>query len=77
MTYEEIMRAWKQVYNGWFEEPMKDKDTLIEELQSVVNKCDKFIENSPLGDESDEYAEVFELDTKLASYIDILKRGDK
>ena len=77
MTYEAIKKAWKELYDSWFEDPMKSSETAIEDLQGIVDMCDKFIENSPLNDESDEFAEVFELDTRLSSYIDILKRGDK
>lgn len=72
MTYEEIMIAWKELYNSWFDDPMKSSETLIKELEKVANMCTQYV------DERDEkYEEVFELGTRINSYIDILKRGDE
>jgi hypothetical protein len=76
MTYEEIMTAWRKLYNEWGSKPKEKNKTLIADLQGIVFMCDKYIAEA-YDDESDEYGEIFELDTRLSSYIDILKSERK
>jgi hypothetical protein len=76
MTYEEIMTAWRKLYNEWGSKPKEKNKTLIADLQGIVFMCDKYIAET-YDDESDEYGEIFELDTRLSSYIDILKSERK
>ena len=79
MTYEEIMMAWRKLYNEWGSKPKEKNKTLIADLQGIVFMCDKYIAEAydDESDESDEYGEIFELDTRLSSYIDILKSERK
>ena len=76
MNYKEIMAAWKWLRNSWHSDPVKGSETFTEDIRTILNMCDEYLKNAPEDDESEEFAEVFELSTRLSTYADVARGNE-